>query len=367
MAGEARAGIALGSAGGKDESVGGVDLHQIVVDYLDDESVSDYFFASSSSPAVCVKNDLVKATDRVVQDSDIEAFLNMVLAKGIQAAIDRKDFSIMINGRRLRANLASRWQGLDLSLRLLPKRIKTLDELHLPSSLYKLMGLKQGLILVCGATGSGKSTTMASLIEHVNENYPKKIVTIEDPIEYLIHEKKAFVCQREITNDEGFLAHLRGAMRQHPNIIMVGEMRDRDTTDTALQAAKTGHLVLSTLHTDSTVQTIKRISDMFSDDSKGNIKSSLSSVLRAVIVQRLIRGNDGNIHIAYEVCVVTRAIANCIREKEDKLQQIPNMMMSSAAEGCVLLNKTLVDLISQHAIRLDEAKNYSYDPDSLEV
>ncbi len=341
-----------------------VDLYNVVVSHIDDDGVSDYYFTAGSRPALCIKNETIRVGDVAATDADIERFCNKVLDGGFKTALDKKDFSIMINARRMRGNIDKRWQGYDLAIRLLPPSIKTLRELGLPEYLYSLMDLGQGLILVCGPTGSGKSTTMASLIEHVNVGRPKKIVTIEDPIEYLIKEKASLVCQRELALGDSFLPYLRSAMRQHPNIIMVGEIRDRDTAYTALLAAETGHLVLTTMHTDSVKQTIDRFCNQFTDDMKNEVRTGLAAVLKAVIVQRLIRGTDGNIHIAYEICVVNQPIANCIRDtKENKLQQIPNMMMS--AEGCVLMNATLLQLIKSRHIRLDEAVNYSYDPDTL--
>ncbi|MBF0507112.1 MAG: Flp pilus assembly complex ATPase component TadA [Nitrospirae bacterium] len=336
-------------------------LIDIIRCHLDLESLSDFYFASDSCPSVRINNDIKPVCDSKVTDDEIKALLNGLAFEGDSEKLPL-DFGITFNGRRLRCNLDRRWQGLDLTIRLLPSRIKTLKELGFPEHLYQSMELKQGLVLICGPTGSGKSTTMASLIEYINSRYMKKIIMVEDPIEYIIKEQKSIISQRETGIGESFHPHLRSAMRQHPDIIVVGEIRDRETALVALQAAETGHLVLSTMHTDSAHQTVARFIDMQPEDMKGNVRSSLSAVLRTVLVQRLIRGKNGAVRVAYEICIVNRAISNIIRN--DKLQQLPNQLISS--DGCVPLNKSLDTLVSQGHITMEEAKRYSYDQEALQ-
>ncbi len=335
-------------------------LIDIVRGHLDTDGLSDFYFAADSHPSIRTNNEMKPICDSRTNDNEIKTLLNDLLFKGNIESLPL-DFGVTFNGRRLRCNLDKRWQGLDLTIRLLPSRIKTLKELGFPEHLYQSMELKQGLILICGPTGSGKSTTMASLIEYINDRYRKKIILIEDPIEYIIKERKSLVSQRETGTGESFLPHLRSAMRQHPDIIVVGEIRDRETALVALQAAETGHLVLSTMHTDSVHQTVARFIDMQPEDMKGNVRSSLSSVLRTVLVQKLIRGRNGLVRVAYEICITNRAISNIIRS--DKLQQLPNQLMSS--NGCIQLNKSLDMLVSHGHITVEEAKRYSYDQEAF--
>ncbi len=336
-------------------------LIEIIRGHLDTDGLSDFYFATDSYPSSRTNNEIKPIFDWKTNEDDIKALLNDLDFKG---AIENLplDFGITLNGRRLRCNLDKRWQGLDLTIRLLPSRIKTLRELGFPEHLYQSVELKQGLILICGPTGSGKSTTMASLIEYVNDRYSRKIIMIEDPIEYIIKEKRSIISQRETGIGESFLPHLRSAMRQHPDIIVVGEIRDRETALVALQAAETGHLVISTMHTDSAHQTVARFIDMQAEDMKGNVRSSLSAVLRTVLVQRLIRGKNGAIRVAYEICIANKAISNIIRN--DKMQQLPNQLISS--DGCITMNKSLDTLVRQGHITMEEAKRYSYDQEALQ-
>jgi twitching motility protein PilT len=276
-------------------------------------------------------------------------------------------FSLGLNDSkclRFRGNLDRRWQGLDLTLRLLPGRIRTLKELGLPEYLYELMDLRQGLVLICGSTGSGKSTTMASLIEYVNQNHGKKIVSIEDPIEYILEEKKSIVSQRQISPDSSFLPHLKAALRQRPDIIVVGEVRDTDTASVLLQAAETGHLVISTLHTVSTQQTLMRIRDMLPADMKNGVLTVLSNILRAVVVQRLLKNYKQRVMAAYEICMVDTSIQQAIRG--DKFHQIPNYMQyKRSVSGSVTMNEILKEFVDKGDITLEEALRFSYDPEDF--
>ena len=244
---------------------GNSDLLTIIDDNLGTEGLSDFYFASESLPFVRVRKEILRAGEEVISDEDIRTLL-----EGLGYACDfgllPLDFGITYRKRRLRCNLDRRWQGLDLTIRLLPSEIRPLKELGLPESLHQSMELRQGMILICGPTGSGKSTTLASLIDYVNGRHSRKVIMVEDPIEYIIREKRSIVSQREIRSGESFHPHLRAAMRQHPDVIVVGEIRDKETASTALQAAETGHLVLATMHTDSTQQTVTRFIDMHTDD-----------------------------------------------------------------------------------------------------
>lgn len=331
-------------------------MEEVLKNYIDNLTTSDFYFASGSLPAVRIDNEIIFVGDIIVQDQDIEVFVkNYISLQKIPY-----DFGITFLNRRLRCNLDKRWQGYDLTIRILPSHIKTLDELGLPSKLYSVMDNKHGFILVCGPTGSGKSTTLASLIDYVNQKYSKKIILLEDPIEYIIKEKKSIICQREVdgNSNDGFLSGLKFAMRQRPDIIVVGEIREVNTAKVALQAAETGHLVLSTLHTYSVEQTLTRFIDMFPDEAKSDIRSSLASVLRAIIVQKLIKGKYG-IKPAYEICIVTKPISQAIRA--GKFQQIKNLMITSVNEGNIIFEESLKRLIEMGHIAYEEAEKYMED------
>lgn len=325
-------------------------IEEILQNFINDE-ISDFYFLNGTLPAYRKNNTIVYMQDfGTLTNDDIFNFVrNYVNVENIPF-----DFGITFSGKRLRCNLDQRWQGWDLTIRLLPSSIKTLEELGLPKKLYNVMENKHGFILVCGPTGSGKSTTLASLIDYVNQNYCKKIIMLEDPIEYVIPEKKSIICQREIKHDGSFLSGLKAAMRQRPDIIVVGEIRDTDTARVALQASETGHLILTTLHTYSVEQTLTRFVDMFPDEAKSDIRSSLASTLKAIIVQKLIRGKNGNIKPAYEICMVTKPISQAIRA--GKFQQIKNLMINS--EGSVSLEKSLKNLIEIGHLTYEEALFY---------
>jgi len=326
-------------------------IETCILRHLDNEEISDFYFATGSMPAIRRKDEIYFIEEKKVTNEDIEYFLGSqcVSIKNIPF-----DFGITYNGKRFRCNLDKRWQGWDLTIRVLPSRIRTLDELLLPKYLYNVMENKHGFVLVCGPTGSGKSTTLASLINYVNEKYSKKIIMLEDPIEYIITEKKSVICQREIEPGGSFFSGLRFAVRQRPDIIVVGEIRDHETALVALQAAETGHLVLSTLHTYSVEQTLTRFVDMFPDEAKSDIRSSLSATLKAIIVQRLIRGKSQQIKPACEICFVTRPISQAIRA--GKFQQIKNLMLNS--EGSIPFEESLRKLIEGGHISYEEAEKY---------
>ena len=326
-------------------------IENCILKHLDNEEISDFYFATGGMPAMRQKNEIYFIGERKIINEDIENFLNQ---QNINVKNIPFDFGITYNGKRFRCNLDKRWQGWDLTIRVLPSKIKTLNELLLPKYLYNVMENKHGFILVCGPTGSGKSTTLASLINYVNEKYSRKIVMLEDPIEYIITEKNSVICQREIEPGGSFFLGLRFAMRQRPDIIVVGEIRDHETALVALQSAETGHLVLSTLHTYSVEQTLTRFVDMFPDEAKSDIRSSLSATLKAVIVQRLIRGKNQQIKPAYEICFVTRPISQAIRA--GKFQQIKNLMIHS--EGSIPFEESLKKLIEGGHISYEEAEKY---------
>lgn len=260
---------------------------------------------------------------------------------------------------RYRVNMFRQRDEISIVFRIIPTEIPTLDNLHMPPILKEIALKPQGLFLVTGPTGSGKSTTLAAMINHINRKEKKHIITLEDPIEFEHEHQLSIVNQREIgTDTSGFATGLRAALRQDPDVILVGEMRDYATISTALTAAETGHLVLATLHTSSAVQTINRIIDVFPPHQQGQIRSQLSMVLVAVLSQRLIPLFDGSGRVAAtEVLVNVPSVANLIRN--EKIEQIPNVMQTSRSLGMHTLGSSLQGLISSGKIDPGYLEAYS--------
>jgi len=252
-----------------------------------------------------------------------------------------------------------------IAIRLLRNTIPTLKELKMPDVLSKLAMLPRGLVLVTGPTGSGKSTTLAAMIDHINRNRHVHILTLEDPIEYIHTANKGMIHQREIHTDANdFASALRSALREDPDVILVGEMRDHETIALALTAAETGHLVLSTLHTTGAANTIDRIIDVFPPHQQGQIRTQLASSLQAVISQDLLplEGGLGRI-AAHEILLMTDAVANLIRE--NKIVQINSTIQTNMKLGMCTLDGSLVNLIRKNLISLDTAMEYTSNPEAL--
>lgn len=275
------------------------------------------------------------------------------------------DFSYNFEDKaRFRVNIFFQKNNVAAALRLIPARILTIEELNLPPVLHRFCQSPQGFVLITGPSGQGKSTTLAALIDEINHTRPDHIVTIEDPIEYVFEDDKAIIDQREVYQDTlSFANALRSTFRQDPNVIMVGEMRDPETIAIALSAAETGHLVFSTLHTNSAAQTIHRIVDSFPPEQQNQIRAQLSSSLLGVISQRLIPRIKGGLIPACEIMFTTPAVANLIRE--NKIHEIPLAIETSAELGMISLNRYLANLVKQKEISLENALNYSLDPTEL--
>lgn len=241
--------------------------------------------------------------------------------------------SMMPDGTRIRINVYHQRNHLAASIRLLNSKVPSIDELGLPDTILKLADEYNGLVLITGPTGSGKSTTLASMVEHINATQSKHVITIEDPIEYIYDHKRAMIHQREVGKDvDGFATALRSALREDPDIILVGEMRDFETISAAITAAETGHLVLATLHTSSAAQTIERIIDGCPSEVQERVRIQLSNVLRGIVTQNLLPREDGTGRVAAtEVLVNTNAIANMIRENKNHM--IPSAIQSGASDG----------------------------------
>ncbi len=267
---------------------------------------------------------------------------------------------------RVRVNVYRQRDNLAASIRMLYQKIPTLQELGMPPVLEKFATLPRGMVLVTGPTGCGKSTTLASMMQLINEKYDRHIMTIEDPIEYVLDHKKALIHQREVGRDvEDFHTALRSALREDPDIIMVGEMRDYQTIKAAIAAAETGHLVFSTLHTTSAAQTIERIIDSTPVDNQQQIRIQLASVLEGVVTQTLIPKKDGDgLVAATEVMAMNYAIRNQVRD--NKLYVIPDAIQSGSKEQMHTLNKDLARLFKENKITRDNAFRFSYNARELQ-
>jgi twitching motility protein PilT len=267
------------------------------------------------------------------------------------------DFVRANNDGRFRASIVRQRLGIDLVFRIINSRVRTMDELGLPESLKPLTRYQNGLILVTGSAGSGKSTTLAALVEQVNLERREHIITLEDPIEYIFEPKGCHITQREVhTHTRSFSTALRGALREDPDVIMVGEMRDLETISLAITAAETGHLVLGTLHTGNASRTLDRLLDVFPVDQQEQVRIMVSESLRGIISQQLVPSADGNGRVlALEVLTNTPAVANVIREA--KTYMLPGIIQTGKKQGMQLMDDALMALSEQGAISREEASS----------
>lgn len=276
------------------------------------------------------------------------------------------DFSYAVLGLcRFRVNIYRQRGTISLALRAVPLNVPTIESLGLPNVLKDIANLKRGLVLVTGPTGSGKSTTLASMINYINETQNAHVLTLEDPIEYLHRHNRSMVNQRELGLDtKSYSDALRAALRQDPDVILIGEMRDLETISTAITAAETGHLVLSTLHTMGAVSTIDRVIDVFPPDQQQQIRIQLSAVLQAVVSQQLIRKSDNSGRVAaMEIMMCNAAIRNHVRE--GKTYQIMNSIQTNRKEGMISMDASIAELYKNNVISYEDALTHAVDRDFL--
>ena len=333
-----------------------------LLEYSLKSGASDLHLSVGSIPMVRIHGIMKKLQLPALELSQMESIKNEVLNANQKKLFDKNlelDFSTAIEGGRFRVNFFHQINGLSAVFRTIPSGIKSTDELGLPPILNQLAMKEKGLVLLTGPTGSGKSTTLAAMIDYVNENKSCHIITIEDPVEYFHSSKNSMINQRELgQSTHSFGNALKSALREDPDVILVGEMRDLETIQLALTAAETGHLVFSTLHTSSAVKTIDRIIDVFPAGQKDQIRSMLSESLLAVIAQKLLKNTDLNGRVpASEIMVANSAIRNLIRE--DKIYQIPTLIQSGGQDGMQSLDHDLQRLVQQGRVSKDEAATHA--------
>ena len=333
-------------------------------------NASDLHVSMSSPPTVRLRGQLerLEGYDALTAD-DTRDLLYRILSTEQQKHLEIKrqiDFAHAIPGvARFRVNCYYQREALSAAFRLIPSVIKSLEELGIPSSLHVLAEKPRGLVLVTGPTGSGKSTTLASVIDEINRTRPEHILTVEDPIEFLHKNKKALVNQREIGQDAtSFAEALRGALRQDPDVILVGEMRDLETISTALTAAETGHLVFGTLHTQSAPSTIDRIIDVFPAEQQEQVRVQIAGTLQGVVTQALLPTADGQGRVpALEILLPDDAVRNLIRS--GKVEQIYSVMQTSTGKGMLTMEQSLAELAIRRTITKELALSRSSRPEQL--
>lgn len=335
---------------------------QHLLQHAYDEKASDLHITIGIPPVYRVDGRLKHYGDKIVTPEIVNEMIRDILPDYKVAEYEERgqtDFNYSLEGLcRFRVNAYHQRNAGAIAARLISSKIPTIESLHMPKVLYELAEKPQGLILVTGPTGSGKSTTLAAMINYINETKSKHIITLEDPIEYLHAHKKSIVNQREIGVDtSSFADGLRASLRQDPDIILVGEMRDLETISTAITAAETGHLVFGTLHTSSAPTTIDRIIDVFPPHQQGQIRIQLANVLQGIISQRLfIRKDSAGRVAATEILVSIPAVTNLIRN--EKIHQIPSVMQTNRALGMHTLQTSIQALVTSGKVSLEEARPY---------
>ena len=335
------------------------------------QNASDLHIGVGRRPSIRVDSILIPIEkETVLTKEDAEGLVLALLSdeqKDRFLKLKQVDFSYNFEDKaRFRVNVFIQRGFMAAALRVIFSQVKTLDELNLPPIIHDFSKLKQGFVLVVGPAGHGKSTTLAGIVDEINHAKTDHIITVEDPIEYLFSQDRCIVSQREVGQDTlSFHDALRAILRQDPDVIMIGEMRDPETIATAMTAAETGHLVFSTLHTNSASQTIDRIIDSFPPEQQGQVSSQLASTLVAIVSQRLVPRLGGGRIPATEIMITNSAIKNLIRER--KIYQIDLVIETSAQEGMISLNRSLVNLVKKHEISLEEAEANSLNPSELRL
>jgi len=346
------------------------DINQLL-NFAVDQGASDLHISTGSIPMIRVHGTMRKLALPMMDQEMMEKLVFPVLSEPQLERFEEVkelDFSYKLGDiARFRVNVFQQIQGIAAVFRTIPTEIRTFEELGLPEIMKELALRDRGLILLTGPTGSGKSTTLATMVDYINEYKELHIITIEDPVEFFHSTRNCLINQRELgASTHSFANALRAALREDPDVILVGEMRDLETIALALTAAETGHLVLATLHTSSAAKTIDRIIDIFPSSQKTQVRSMLAESLEAVIAQKLLPLKDGNGRIAaMEIMIGNTAVRNLIRE--DKIYQIPSVIQSSGKVGMQSLDQDLMRLLHKGVIDRDVAKHVAENPKLFEV
>lgn len=350
-------------------------LHDHILELVTAAGTSDLLVKEGSPVWIRTHGTLARAGDKAVSREHILEFIKRheahtgIAAAKVNVSLEDKgdlDFAVRLANKGFRGNLYwSNGKRLTMALRRLEESVPELGSLGLPQAFLPLLLQSKGLLLVTGATGSGKTTTLAAGLEYLNNHRDGHVITLEDPVEYVLRSKRCLIDQRQIGRDvKSFPVGLRAALRQDPDIILVGELRDFDTVKTALDAANTGHLVLATLHTNSTQQTIERLTSFFSADKRDWALATLSQALLGIVSQVLVPRADGRGRVlAAEMLVCTADVKTAIREA--RTHQIFNAMDTGSAKGQVLLNRVLAELVNNGIVTEDAALYSAYDPGRL--
>ena len=339
-------------------------LKEILYRALETEA-SDLHMTVGLPPVYRIHGELVNEGDKPLTNEDIGAAVRALANDNQMEELKRTgecDFAVTYdNNIRMRCNAFYQQHNMALALRMLPLKVPTVEDLGLAPVIVEQAKKPRGLVLLTGPTGSGKSSTLAALLDYINHNYRRHIITLENPIEFVYEHDKCIINQREVGDDTGsFAAGLRAALRQDPDVILVGEMRDLETISTAITAAETGHLVFGTLHTKGAANTIDRIIDVFPPAQQEQIRIQLADVLECVIAKALLPKIGGGREAAYEILVATPAVRSLIRQ--NKSFQIASAMQTGKRQGMQLLDDALAELVRTRKVALDVAESVANDP-----
>ena len=325
------------------------------------KKISDFHLRSGSPMAYRQTGEIVKVADTPVTAQDLKDLIAMNCNEKEVLKFEKThelDSAVMLSGLRFRANFYKTMNGPAAVLRRVESKIPDMDQFNLPQALYDIVDMHKGLVLVTGPTGSGKSTTLAAIVNEINKTRTSNIITVEDPVEFIHKDVQSIVSHREIGKQtESFASALKAALREDPDVIMVGEMRDLETVGLALTAAETGHLVFGTLHTSGAPETINRIIDVFPPEQQAQIRAQISTSLKMVVTQRLLKTKDGQGRVgAFEVMKCTAPIQNLIRES--KIHQIPSIMQTAVKDGMITMTKSLEELVKAGKIDASAGKEH---------
>jgi twitching motility protein PilT len=337
---------------------------------MKEQGASDLHLSSGNPPIFRQHGDMVRLNFKALGHDELKTILFEILSDKQKAHFNETkdiDFAYEVPGlARFRGNIMMQYRGIAAVFRIIPSKILSADELGLPDGVRRMTNFKKGMVLVTGPTGSGKSTTLAGMIDLINSTRKEHILTFEDPLEFIHENKMSLMNQRQIgEHTESFASALRAALREDPDVILVGEMRDLTTIQLAMSAAETGHLVFGTLHTSTAAKTVDRIIDVFPTDQQEQVRAMLSESLKGVICQQLLKTAEGKGRVAaFEIMLGTPAIGNLIRE--GKTFQIPSIMQTAKKDGMQLMDQHLLDLLKTNKVNPEEAYRCAVDKKQFE-